>query len=355
MKLLAINFGGLGDEILFLPTLKSIKISHPDWQITLLTEPRARSIAQLTSLIDKNIVFDIKKSLGPADYFELIALLQKEKYDIVLSSGSTSKVSVLLFLSGIPKRIGFDSGWLSKLLLTDAVKLNKEQYAGFMYHDLVSGLALSQQPQAPEIELCKESLASMKSFLAESRAGSTDKKLVLIHPGMSQMALKKGIMKTWAAANWSELTARLIACGKQVILCGGPDDETTIAEISRALSGRLSQEAAGADFINAYGKTGSIKDLASLMNLSDLVICVDSAPMHMASALKKNLIALFGPTDPDKLLIQNKNSIAIKAESKSEAKTQTEPCVQIQPDIVFRTAMDLLKQASIQESSLECH
>lgn len=359
MRLLAINFGGLGDEVLFLPTLKSIKLAHPDWEITLLTEPRSKSIVQLSKLIDHNIVFDIKKTpLLPADYIELVSLLRKGKYDIVLSSGSSSKVSMLLYLSGIPRRIGYDSGSLSRILLTRAVKLNKEQYAAYMYHDLVRGLDIQLNSGAPQIDLEKESIVRMSDFLFQERQRAKDqekRKLVLIHPGTSKLAVQKGIIKNWATVNWCELIKRLLSMDCEVLLCGGPDDDDTIADINSKLGSDL--ESSGGLFINAYGKTASVKDLAALMQLADLVVCVDSAPMHIAFALEKRLVAMFGPTDPKKLLLESDRAIAITEQisGEPEPKLGTEPCVRIPLDIVYQTAVDQLNRASVQESSLEFH
>jgi ADP-heptose:LPS heptosyltransferase len=358
MRLLTINFGGLGDEVLFLPTLKSIKSAHPDWELTLLTEPRSRAIKELSKLIDKNIVFDIKKTpLLPGDIFALIKLLREGKYDIVLSSGSSAKVAILLALSGIPCKVGYDSGALSRFLLSKAVPLNKQQYAAYMYHDLVKGLDIEAIPAAPQIDLDASAFSSMTNFLRQVRAKTNTENrryLVLVHPGTSRLAIQKGIIKTWSSKNWSELIKRFLSMDCEVLLCGGPDDDATVASIIEQL-GSLSDNASGL-FVNAYGKTKSITELAALMELSDLVVCVDSAPMHIAAALQKRLIALFGPTDPKKLLLESDRVVAITgAEASSESTSATEPCVQIPLDIVYQTAMDQLSRASVQESSLEFH
>ncbi|PWT96432.1 MAG: glycosyltransferase, partial [Candidatus Melainabacteria bacterium] len=143
-KLLVINFGGIGDEILFLPTLKTLKEECPHWHLTLLLEPRASSVSQLTDLVDEIITFDIKKRpLLVFDLLALLGLLRDGNYQTVISSGSSPAVAILLFLSGIGKRIGYDSGALSRLLLTASVRLNKNQYAADMYHDLIQGLGLT--------------------------------------------------------------------------------------------------------------------------------------------------------------------------------------------------------------------
>ena len=58
-KILFINFGGLGDEILFLPTIQAIKEEFPNSTITLALEQRSKSIIDLTNTIDKTIFANI--------------------------------------------------------------------------------------------------------------------------------------------------------------------------------------------------------------------------------------------------------------------------------------------------------
>ena len=63
-KILFINFGGLGDEILFLPTIISTKKEFPDSEITLALEPRSKGILSLTDIIDETLFADIKGRFG---------------------------------------------------------------------------------------------------------------------------------------------------------------------------------------------------------------------------------------------------------------------------------------------------
>ena len=60
MKILFINFGGLGDEILFLPAIISVKKEFPSSVITLALEPRSKGIISLTNVIDKTFFANIK-------------------------------------------------------------------------------------------------------------------------------------------------------------------------------------------------------------------------------------------------------------------------------------------------------
>ena len=121
-KILFINFGGLGDEILFLPTIISTKKEFPDSEITLALEPRSKGILSLTDIIDETLFADIK---GRNKYIELFNLLRRiwtKKFDIVVSSGSNKFISIFLFMTFIKERIGYNLhlqeifSWLTNLL-----------------------------------------------------------------------------------------------------------------------------------------------------------------------------------------------------------------------------------------------
>ncbi len=349
-KLLAINFGGIGDEILFLPVLASIKEAFPEKHITLLLEPRSKSIGEISNLTDEIKLFDIKKRpLIIKDYLELLQILRSGDYETVISSGSTPLVACLLFASGIPERIGFDSGALSRILLTRAIKLNKNQYASNMYHDLVQGLGLKQKNVIPKIKVSEKHASNMQSFLerVSTKARQGHPVRVVIHPGTSKLAIKRGIIKTWSAENWAFLIKQLILDDVEVILAGGPDDREVVFEIVKKLNNDQSSVNRNL-FLSAYGETKSLADLAALIDKSDLLICVDSAPMHIGVALNKPVLALFGPTHPAHLLPKasqfkflhgGMDTLSTKIHQPQKAIS-----VDLQPDIVYRSALSLLRR-----------
>jgi ADP-heptose:LPS heptosyltransferase len=389
---LTINFGGIGDEILFLPALKELRAALPSAKITLLVEPRSRSIEQVTDLIDSVITFDIKKRpLLPADLWQLVRLLRQGNYDLVISSGSSPQVAALLFLSGIKVRVGYGSNPLAKLLLTHPVPLLRDQYAGNMYHDLIQGpknylqkdktavapaatFGQMQEPgaaQIPQIIVKDEARAAMQKLLSErfqsaDTAGSAPVKIVLIHPGTSAMAVQKGIIKTWPGDSWLTLIQKLcqakdLPYKMQVILAGGPDDKEVIADLER----RLDESGVGRpqNFESFAGLTKGLSDLAALIDLSQVIVCVDSAPMHLAVGLNKKTVALFGPTEPEKL-IPNSPRFKVLADRPPASPASSGPApdaatkpsrslldglgVRLQPDIVYQSVLDLLKAESDQ-------
>ena len=297
VKILLINFGGIGDEILFLPTIISLKKEYPNSHITLALEPRSRGIADLTDKIDDLILVDLKRG---NKYFELLKLVFKAwggRYDMVVSSGANKLIPMLLAGMGIKKRYGYDSGKLSQILLTKAVSLNKNQYAVNMYHDLITPIT-SQHTDLPEINV--ERLPIVENS-------------VLIHPGVSKISVEKNMIKTIGANVWAEVVRELAESGKRVRLVGGPDDKECIEKIVELCS--------DVDFENLYGTTKNLKELAQLISSAEKFLCSDSAPLHVAVALGVKTYAIFGPTDDKKLIPPS--VVAIKANDKCPLK----PCL----------------------------
>ena len=290
-KILFINFGGLGDEILFLPSIISVKKEFPDSEITLALEPRSKGITALTDVIDKTLFADIK---GRGKYFELLKLLLKiwtKKFDIVISSGGNKFISLFLLMTFIPERYGYYTGKISELILTKAVPLNKNQYAVNMYQDLVNPVT-NNKTELPQININKKEVISNS---------------VLIHPGVSLMSIKKGMIKTVPAEVWAETAEKLADMGKKVILAGGPDDKEIIEKII--------QKVMPDKITNMYGKTKNLKELAELISSAEKFLCSDSAPLHIAVALGVQTYTIFGPTDDKKLIPTNNKVVPIKSQN----------------------------------------
>ena len=299
MNILAINFGGIGDEIFFLPTLISLKKEFPNAKITLALEPRSKSVKDLTDVIDDLFLIDVKGKNKYTELLKLVFLARKNHFDMVISSGGNKLISILLTLTGIKKRYGYNTGKLSKLLLTEAVSLNKNQYACAMYHDLITPIT-NHKTELPEINVP-----------AQEKIPNS----VLIHPGVSKMSVKKGMIKTISAEIWAETVDLLLEKGKHVILAGGPDDNEVIETIRNKTKNK--------NFEDFYGKTKSLKDLAVLIGKAEQFICSDSAPLHVAVAMKTKTYVIFGPTDDKKLIPQSDIVTPIKAKDNCPIK----PCL----------------------------
>ena len=298
-NILAVNFGGIGDEILFLPALWSLKKEYPDAKITLALESRAMGIKDISDIIDNVIAVDIKTG---NKYTEILAFIAKAifgNYDLLVISGANKMMSLIAAATCIPVRIGYDTGSLSQILLTHAVPLNKNQYAAKMYHDLVTPVT-QQVTELPILDV------NIKQKIPNS---------VLIHPGVSIMSRKKGIIKTIQGYEWAQLIDLLQEAGLHVMVAGGPDDADCIKEIDEYTKHK--------NYENLYGKTKNLSELAELISSAEKFVCSDSAPLHIAVGLGVKTYVFFGPTDDKKLIPQNENVIALK----NNCKCPDRPCL----------------------------
>ena len=289
-NILLINFGGIGDEILFLPVIQGLKKTYPDSKITLCLEERSSAFLKLTNLIDYAFYINIKTK---NKYIEMLKLYFKAltgKYDLVISSGSNPLIPVLLFFTGIKERAGYKANKLAEKLLTIPVNLNKNQYAANMYFDLVKSITKGNFE-----------LPYIKTEEAEKIKNS-----VLIHPGVSRISISKNIIKIFNGSQWANLIKLLLKEGFKVILAGGPDDSECINKIRENLKGENLT-----NFTDMFGETKNIYDLAVLIKKSEILVCSDSAPMHIGVATNTKTIAIFGPTDEKKLLPVSDKFIAI--------------------------------------------
>ena len=324
-RILFINFGGLGDEILFLPTIQAVKKVFPNSYINLALEKRSKGIMDLTNVIDDTLFTEIKNKNKYIELIKLLIKIWKKKYDIVISSGSNKFISIFLFLTFIKEKYGYNTGLLSKILLTNAIDLNKKQYAGQMYYDLVKTFA-TYDFSLPKLDIKK------KPTLINS---------ILIHPGVSKLSVQKGMIKTIDADKWANVVEKLADSGKKVLLIGGPDDKECIETISQLVPAEK--------YENLYGTTKNLKELAELISSSELFLCSDSAPLHIAVALGIKTFVIFGPTDDKKLIPNSNNVVSIKANcncplrpclwEKRQKTCEKKDCLNISVDKIVQTIL----------------
>ena len=318
MKALFVNPGGIGDQILLLPTVKLFKEKFSNYQIDLLTEPRSAVIKDLTQLYNNIKVFDFKEK-NP-NVLKLKELLNKGNYKYLISTGASYKANLVGALSNAEIKIGFYKGIFTPLFLNHYVKPNRNTYTSNMLADLITPiipetkLLIQSKVLVPEIKLSHTSIEWARETLTPRLKERYFAKKIFIHPGVSKLSIKKKIFKSWASKNWASLIERLLENEENtVILLGGKDDEETIAEIYK----KLTHFAMPKNFIDFSSLNLSIEKLSALISSSDLLVCVDSAPMHIAVALGKKLVAFFGPTDPEKLLPKDQRFLAVHVDNLS--------------------------------------
>lgn len=316
MRALFINPGGIGDQILLLPVGKILKEKYPALEINLLTEPRSTSIEELTSIYRHIIPFDFKsKNLN---IFKLRKLVRRYFYKYLFCTGASYKANFVASFGNAEYKVGFKKGIFSNLFLTHTVELNTKQYASNMFAELLLPIdpkihdLVSQKDLIPEIKISQDNANWAKEIISLRIKEKYYAKKIVIHPGTSKLSKEKNILKEWSPKSWATLIEKLLQDENNIILLiGGPDDKETIKEIHK----QLPFFAKPKNFYDLSRLKMSIGNIAALISFSDLLICSDSAPMHIAVALGKKLVAFFGPTDPNKLLPKDSRFTAVYDES----------------------------------------
>ncbi|MGK7921501.1 MAG: glycosyltransferase family 9 protein [Trichodesmium sp.] len=299
MRILALVPGGIGDQILFFPTLDDLKQSYPESQIDVIVEPRSKGAYRVCKSVRDVLTYDFKDANSLADWGNLLGIMRDREYEAVISLGQRWTVGLLLWLTGIPKRVGYAGN--GAIFLSDPIPLKTEQYAAQMYHDLLQGMDITTPFKEISINVLKTDIDEAEA--EQQRLGVAESGYILIHGGSSQLAQVKGIDKIYPTNYWQEIISELQQ--KQpnlpVVIVKGPEDAPWVNQIKES----------SPDIKVVTPR--DVGKLAAMIAGANLMICTDSAPMHLAVAVGTYTIALFGPTEPDKLLPKSDRVVAIKS------------------------------------------
>lgn len=300
MRILTLIPGGIGDQILFFPTLADLKNTYPEAKIDVLVEPRSKSAYWVCSHVDEVLLFDYKNRNSLADYLNLLGIIRDREYEVALTLGRRWTVGFLLWLNGIPLRVGYETS--PSFFFSQTVPLKTEQYAAQMYHDLLQGLNINTPCPPLSVNVPKSDIQWGEQ--EQKRLSIQDGNYIVIHGGSSQLAQEKGIDKVYPVSKWQEIIADFQS--KQpdlpIVLLQGPEDEQWVEQL---LEGNPNLK---------ITSPPDIGKLAPMIAGGSLMLCTDSAPMHLAIAVGTYTIALFGPTDPKKLLPpENKACLGVKS------------------------------------------
>jgi len=282
-RILVVNVNWLGDVVFSTPIFRALKEKYPYASITCLVVPRVASVAQQIPFIDEIIVYDEKGRdrflWGKA---KLVSRLRAKKFDVAfLLHGSWTR-ALIVFLAGIPLRVGYDvkrRGWL----LTHRVSLQK-------------GLVHRSDAYLKVLEPLKIDVSDHATFLVTNEGVMTSIRALLVNAGIKEsdfcvVAHVGGNwdLKRWPLENFARLFDRLVEDFKaKIIICGGQDD----IELARKIASLAKHE----PYVLA-GRTTFV-ELIALMKMASIVVSADSGPLHIASSVGTKVVGLFGPTHP---------------------------------------------------------
>lgn len=295
MNILIVKLSAIGDVIHTLPSLAALRRCYPQAHISWVVEEAASDLLADQPMLDRVLVSrrkrwlrDLREGRNRAAALReirgFLRTLRDRPYDLVIDFHGLFKSAVLVFLSGGKHRLGYDSlqeG--SGLVLNDKIPEDMGKHAVDRYLDLPRHLGCeTSRPEFP-IALQDMHFTRVTELLAAFEV-DTSGGFVAVSP------VAYWETKLWDEAKFAAVCDRIVTELGLAVVFTGESPEGPIERI-RSLMQAPSASVAG---------NTSLRELAALYRKASVLLTTDSGPMHLAAAVGTPVVALFGPTSPER-------------------------------------------------------
>jgi predicted lipopolysaccharide heptosyltransferase III len=282
MKILLIQLKRIGDLILTTPAIAAVREKFPDATVTLVISSECKALAPAIAGVNK--IFIMRRGWSG---FTTAAAIARGKFDYCVDFTRNDRSALLVLLSRAKKRIvSFRIKVRSKFrtrFYNEFVQHRMRDSHTIDYHlGLLEPLGISSVSRAVRLELPKRARETADELLS---AHNVRRDFIVFHPGSARAE------KFWNAQRWADVINHAADNHDvDLVLTGGPSplEQTHIGDIKSKVRHQV---------VDLSGKT-DLLTLAALIGKARLLITVDSAPMHLASASRTPQVILFGPTNP---------------------------------------------------------
>jgi lipopolysaccharide heptosyltransferase II len=283
-RILVIQSHLIGDLMMAIPVLKALKRRYPGAEVSLLANEFAQELFSGAWYLDKIYIapfpWGIRK-YSAANLWTLLSMIMRLRrigFDLAIDSQIDFRNAFILFLIGAKRRLGYDIVG-GRTFLTDVPEFPRE-----VVHLLEGRLSvlryldIDTSDKSYELPLNTESQLWVESFMKENDLLGKD--IVAVHPGASVPE------KFWSADRFATVIEGLYSRALVPVLVEGPDDGP-IADDICSKTGR-----------NILRLKATLPNVITFFSTCRLVLCLDSAASHFASAVKTPAVVLYGPQRP---------------------------------------------------------
>jgi heptosyltransferase-2 len=281
-NILVVNVNWLGDVIFSTPVFKALKTAYPQARVSCLAVPRVKGVLEHCPFIDEIIVYDEKGTHWyPWEKLKLVLSLRRKKFDTAFLLHRSLTRAFLVFMAGIPVRVGFKTRKPS-LFFTRQVTVGDDLHRMDEYAGIVKDLGIPVE-DCYELDVPPADVKHMEQLLGRHGVDPQDY-LVVVNAGGNWD------LKRWPYERFAQLVARLVRDFRVKVVIPGADKDVGLAYSIAKLS--------GVEPVVLAGST-DLKSLMALFKRANCVISNDTGPLHLAASLGTDVIALFGPTRPE--------------------------------------------------------
>ncbi len=277
----------VGDAILAVPALCALREAFPGAHLAVLAVPWVADVFRFVPAVDEIVLFDRKgRHRGLRGLWRLGRELATRRFDVAITQPRSASSAILLGLTGIPTRVGYD-GALQRPWLTHPVPFPGKGRPGIHERELHLELLRGTGIPAPRSDprLVTPAHVADAAARALEASGIAGKPYVAIAPGAAF-----GGAKRWTATGFAAVADRAYReTGLEAVLLGSPG-ERPIARAVNAAARRAP--------VDLCGRIGLAEALA-VIGGARLLVTNDSGLMHAGAALGVPLVAVFGPTDAE--------------------------------------------------------
>ncbi len=273
-----------GEALFATPFLRALRRAKPDARIVVLGVARSREVLEGNPLIDIFLEYPEGKGFleGLSAKARVVRRLRALQVEMAFILRPSATRTLVLAVSGVRRRVGFSdakgAGWLTDAVTTPAGTIHK----AYRYLTLLSAIGLPVTEEPYEYYPSKDERDEAVRLLRQVGLLDGRRPLVILHPGANWAH------KRWPAERFGQLGERLQRDGCAVVVSGGPNDQP----LAHKVASRMTEPPA-----MLAGKT-TLRQLAACLEHAQLVVSNDTGITHLAAALKRPLIALYGPTLP---------------------------------------------------------
>ncbi len=299
MKVLVRVPNWIGDAVLALPALESLRYNLPDASLTIVAKSWVQDLFIHNSLSAE--VFPLPDPDDVKTIWTTAQVLKASRFDAGLLLTNSFSSAFLFYLARIPERWGYSTDGRIMLLTKSVVPRASDspRHQVYYYLDLIRELGFETLEPQLKMPLPPEVLSSARSRL-KALGVDQEKPIVIISPGASY-----GPAKRWPASRFAHLASLLQEKkGAEILIIGAKEEMDIATSISLSMPRRPTI---------LTGAT-SLAELVGLISLATLFISNDTGPMHIANALGVPVVAIFGPTDPAVTGPFQKPSVCLKKE-----------------------------------------
>lgn len=276
------NTAFLGDAVLTLPLIRTVKAAFPDSPIDFYVRKGVESLFTAQPELDN--VYGYDKRGAQKSIFSAMSYgreLAKKEYSLWISAHTSLRSGVIARWTSAHTRIGYNKPLFNNWLYTTTVDRKfpeLEEIDRLM--QLVKPLSITKTLDWPEMVLPQSAYDEVDAFWSKH----VDSPVLGVHPG-SVWATKR-----WPAEYYADVVAKAIDAGAQVMVFAGPGEESMAQEVIDKSGAQDSDR-----LIDLSGAL-TLVQLAAYLNKLNCYVSNDSGPMHLAWAQRTPVTAIFGPT-----------------------------------------------------------